>query len=620
MATRTQTGVADRSAAVERMAVDWALSEALLGGTRTMRAAGETYLPRWPKEESAAYTTRLSTAVLFPAYQRTIQTLSGKPFSKPIVIGEDVPLRIVEWLKDIDMQGRDINAFAADVMEAALGYGLSGILVEFPPAQGVRTQAQEQAAGFRPYWVHIRQQQILGWRAENVGGVWKLTQLRIMECIEEPDGEFGTVYIDQVRILEPGAWSTYRRGGLDMSGDWTKFEEGVTSLKAIPFVPVHAGRTGFMTAKPPLIEVAHLNVSHWQSASDQQTILHVARVPILAVSGVEDDKWELTVGSATATKLPEGGKLMYVEHSGAAIGAGVTELEKIEERMRQAGAELLVITPRVTATQVQTENAVGMCVLQRIVADFEDALDQALQITADYVREAGGGHLTLFNDFGVATLQEASAQLLLQTNQAGKLSDETLHSEFQRRGILSTDLSWAEEQDRIEAQGPALGAMAPTPAAPSIAAPGVDFPPYRPGLDATELDARLNALRDQILASVVAPTPAMDNAALAEAILAGFRQMPAPQITVEAPTINVTVPEQVPPVVNIAPAAITVESPQITLPTITVNVPEQHPPVVNVAPATVNVSSPPVNVTIEKGGAVKFTEDSDGNITGAVMQ
>jgi hypothetical protein len=73
-------------------------------------------------------------------------------------------------------------------------------------------------------------------------------------------------------------------------------------------------------------------------------------------------------------------------------------------------------------------------------------------------------------------------------------------------------------------------------------------------------------------------------------------------------------------VVNIAPAAITVESPQITLPTITVNVPEQQPPVVNVAPAAVNVNSPPVNVTIEKGGSVKFTEDSDGNITGAVMQ
>jgi len=35
-----------------------------------------------------------------------------------------------------------------------------------------------------------------------------------------------------------------------------------------------------MQAKPPLLDLAWLNVEHWQSASDQSNILHVARVPI----------------------------------------------------------------------------------------------------------------------------------------------------------------------------------------------------------------------------------------------------------------------------------------------------------------------------------------------------
>jgi hypothetical protein len=293
--------------------------------------------------------------------------------------------------------------------------------------------------------------------------------------------------------------------------------------------------------------------------------------------------------------------------------------------MRQAGAELLVIDPgRITATQIQTENAVGMCVLQRITQGFEDALDQALQITADWVGEATGGHVTVFNDYGAATLQEASAQLLLSTNQAGKLSDETLHSEYQRRGILSADVSWEDEQARIEQQGPALGAMTTVSGVASAeglqpAAGGSPAP--TPSFDMATLDAHLVALRDELMSGIAgATTPAMDSAALASAIIDGFRQIPAPQITVEAPTINVTVPEQQPPVVNISPAAITVESPNITLPTITVNVPEQTAPVVNVEPAAVTVNSPPVNVTIEKGGSVKFTEDADGNITGATMQ
>ena len=102
--------------------------------------------------------------------------------------------------------------------------------------------------------------------------------------------------------------------------------------------------------------------------------------------------------------------------------------------------------------------------------------------------------------------------------------------------------------------------------------------------------------------------------------IAASEPQPPAQITVEAPQITVNVPEQPAAQINIAPAAITVEAPQITLPEINVTVPEQQPPVVNVAPPNVNVSSPPVNVTIEKGGSVKFTEDDEGNITGAVMQ
>lgn len=605
------TGVQDTSLAVDMMAPDWALAAALLGGTRAMRAAGQTYLPKWPKEDAAAYATRLSVSVLFPAYQRTVQTLAGKPFSKPITIGEDVPARFAPWLADIDLQGRNLDTFASDVMQTALGYGLAGILIDYPPALGVRTQAQEQAAGLRPYWIEVKPQQILGWRAERVGGFWKLMQLRLAEVVEVPDGDFGTEMIDQVRVLEPGSWRLYRASD---AGVWSLFDEGVTTLNVIPFVPVYGGRTGFMTATPPLIEVAHLNVAHWQSASDQQNILHVARVPILTVTGVDDPAWEMTVGSSSAIKLPTDSKMEFVEHKGMAIEAGAADLKVLEERMRQAGAELLVIDPgRITATQIQTENAVGMCVLQRITQGFEDALDQALQITADWVGEASGGHVTVFNDYGAASLQEASAQLLLSTNQAGKLSDETLHNEYQRRGILSADVSWEDEQARIEMQGPALGEMGPgapiDPAtglpttAPTIGAPAANPPAPQSAFDMDALVAAIGA--------ITFPAP-----------IVNVEAQPAPQITIEAPTINVTVPEQAAPIVNIAPAAITIESPTITLPEITnnVNVPAQEPPIVNVAPPNVNVSSPPVNVTIEKGGSVKFTEDNDGNITGAVMQ
>lgn len=457
--TELKKTVATKTDAVLAMEADWALADALMGGTRTMRMAGKTYLPQFPKEEDAAYEKRLKASVLFPAFKRTVQTLAGKPFSKQLALSEDMPSEIKTLTEDIDLQGRNLHAFCAEVFRSVLGRGLAGILVEYPvvkanttPGANPLTQADEKAQGLRPYWVEIKATQLLGWRAARANGAWVLTQLRFMECVSEEDGPYGEKSVEQVRVITPTTWEIHRQNA---KKEWVLYDNGINTLGVVPFAPVYGERLGFMSGRPPLIEVAHLNVAHWQSASDQQNILHVARVPILAAVGVEDT-YNLVVGAQSATKLPLGADLKYVEHSGKAIEAGAKDLADLEERMRQAGAELLVLAPKITATQVHTENALGMCLLQSITEDFEDAVDYALSLTAKWLRQAKGGTVTVFKDFGAATLAEASAQLLVGMALAGKLSDETLHAELQRRGILAADVTWEQERERIEAQGPAL--------------------------------------------------------------------------------------------------------------------------------------------------------------------
>lgn len=453
--------VRKQSKAMTEMSRPWPMIDALLGGTQKMREAGKAYLPQWPNEDANFYKQRLDTATLLPAFQRTIDVLSAKPFSKPLTIGEDVPARFAPWLEDIDLQGRNLHAFSADILEEALSHGLSGILVEYPRAEGVRTQAEEAAAGIRPYFIHIHPGQILGWRAECKAGVWQFTQLRILETVCVPDGEFGEKEIEQVRVLTPGAWQVYRKtdpvGGTEQ---WAVFEEGTTTLNLIPFVPVYGQRKGFMKARPPLLDLAYQNVEHWQSKSDQQTILHVARVPILLLTGFPDDT-TVTIGASTAVRTASAdANMKYVEHGGQAIGAGKESLLSLEDQMRQTGAELLVIKPGNTSIpQTMADNEPGKCALQRIVEDVEDALDTALDIMAKWVGEPDGGHVDIFDDFGAATLAEASADMLLKANIAGKISDETFFAEIQRRGLIGDDVTWDEEQERIAEQKPPLGSL-----------------------------------------------------------------------------------------------------------------------------------------------------------------
>jgi hypothetical protein len=426
------------SAAVAAMAVEWPMLEALMGGTARMRGCGERLLPRWPGEEPESYRARLATATLFPALRRTVSAMVGKPFAKALTLA--APAEIAGWADDIDLEGVSLHVFAAEMFAEALTYGLAGILVETPlPVEGVITQADQAAAGVRPYFVRVMHGQILGWRTEAVNGRRVLSQLRLSETCAQADGAFGEAAVERVRVLEPGKWAVWERAD-PRSDAWTLKEEGLSGLSVVPFVPLYGTRVDFMRGQPPLLDLAYLNVKHWQSQSDQDTILHVARVPILALVG-GDKTTALTVGSGTAVSLPVGGDLKFVEHSGAAIAAGQASLDALESQMIQAGAELLVRKPgERSATEALGDAEANKSDLQRLVENFEDSLDQALFLMARYAGLDDGGSASLFKDFGAATLAAASGQLVLAMRAAGLISAETAVAEMKRRGELQAEV------------------------------------------------------------------------------------------------------------------------------------------------------------------------------------
>jgi hypothetical protein len=75
---------------------------------------------------------------------------------------------------------------------------------------------------------------------------------------------------------------------------------------------------------------------------------------------------------------------------------------------------------------------------------------------AQWVGEQTGGHVSIYRDFGAATLAEASADLLYKMRSSGSLSLETLINECKRRGILSPDIDTAQEITRAKADAPEM--------------------------------------------------------------------------------------------------------------------------------------------------------------------
>lgn len=448
--------VNERDPRMDNMAATWPKLEALKGGTPAMRKAAKTYLPQQPKEDNEDYAYRLATSTLFPAFMRTCGVMAGKPFSKELTLNK-VPSAVLSLMNDVDGQGRSIHAFASDVFaDCGIEFGFGGILVDFTKTEeDVKTVADEKKAGLRPYWVHIKKDQILGYKAENRGGTMVLTQLRISEQREVDDGEFGVSYVDVVRVYYPGRWELYQAAA--DGKNWVKVEEGQMSIGVIPFVPLYGVRLGFMEGVSPLLDLADLNIKHWQQQSDQDDSTRFARKRMVVFTGITDGD-QMTIASNYAIQLPKDADAKVVQGSAESVTVGRTELDALEQQMIQTGAELLVALPgQRTATEASNDAEANKSMLQSIVENFEDALDAALQLTADWLGAGEGGTVSLFKDFAVNSLTDASAQLVLSMNMQGLITKETALKEMQRRAVLSPDLDVKTEVELAENDAPDLG-------------------------------------------------------------------------------------------------------------------------------------------------------------------
>lgn len=451
--------VDSQSAAVADMAEAWPRIDALSGGTGAMRKAGKAFLPQFAAEPAEAYKIRLDAAVLFPAFAHTSEVLAAKPLSKAIGI-KDVPPDIEALFEDIGGPGVTLHALAGTLMLECLRPGLVGVLVDMPPRPAdVRTLADEQAAGLRPRFAVYKAGSILGWRCDEMGG---LAQLRLMEEVCEPDGDWGEKAVRQVRVLTPGAWATYRKVMKDGKEVWALHTDGETTIKRIPFAFFYGIREGFGIGRPPLEHLAHQNVLHWQSSSDQQTLLRTARVPILFAKGLKEDE-PIVIGAASLTRTTNHEASMeFVEHSGAAIEAGRQSLKDLEDQMRQTGAELLVQRPMTaTATQTVSETEASRSILQRIAEGFEESLEECITLAGEWTGQKIAPNVTVYKDFGAAHISDNAVNTLLTAEEKGVVSTETAFKGLQRRDLVPQEITWEEEWARIAAQPPKTSAPAP---------------------------------------------------------------------------------------------------------------------------------------------------------------
>lgn len=443
------------TAAYEYMMPMWDIIDTLLGGTGAMRAAGEKYLPRHTEEESSSYAERLEMTVLYNKFEQTLDELSGRPFSDPIKLGEDIPPEIQNLLGDIDLEGNNLDTFCRQWFRTGFGKAFCHVLVEMPRIEEIegqrRTRADDLRENVRPYWVLIDPEDVVAMYSEVVDGQERLTHVRIREVQVEQVG-FEEVSREFIRVLEPGCVDIWEKQIIRKKAKWTLVDTFNTGLDKIPLITFYSSRLSLGFGKPPLLDLAYLNVTHWQSTSDQRNILTVSRFPMLAVSGVDEDEANehIKIGPKRllTTSLPES-RYYYVEAEGNAIISGSKDLEALEKQMESYGSQFLDPRGRnVTATEKLIDTAQSMSILQALILVFEDSVSRALDLTAEWlgVNSGKGGTIELNRDLGAEGVETATLQTLDNARTRGDISRETYLTELKRREVLKHDFDSAKDK------------------------------------------------------------------------------------------------------------------------------------------------------------------------------
>ena len=150
---------------------------------------------------------------------------------------------------------------------------------------------------------------------------------------------------------------------------------------------MNANPGGPLTARPPLSDLAWLNLAHWQSSSDQRHILHLARVPLLFGRNLQIGAGELEIGpNRPILNDDPASELKFVEHSGAAIEAGRQDLIDLEDKMAVMELEMLSRPQAgpVTATARRLDAAQNHAALAGILQALRSGLNQAFMLAASW--------------------------------------------------------------------------------------------------------------------------------------------------------------------------------------------------------------------------------------------
>lgn len=445
----------------------WQLIRDCISGQDVVKQNQKRYLPKpnaadCSPENDARYLAYLERAVFYNVTDNTLRGLVGQVFSTDPVVELPDAMAFIE--QDVDGAGVTLTQQAKKALNNTLAFGRCGLLTDFPRpnADGTPfTAAQIQEGSAKPTITMYDPEQVINWRTRLVAGR-KLLSLVVIstEYIAVDDGfelksdrEWRVLRLDEQDLYVQEVWRKRELANTPTDDDLDFYihetimptDYNGNRLAYIPFQFVGALNNNEMPDKPPMYDMAVLNMAHYRNSADYEESVYMVGSPTPYFTGLTD-QWlnetmdgKVQLGSRAAVSLPKGstaGLLVATEN-----GLVKEAMADKERQMVALGAQLVEQkTVQRTLGEAKMEKAVVNSTLVQCAKNVAAGYQQSLEWACDFYGSSPEEvDYQLSTDFAIAGMTPEERQAWLNDFNGGAVSWSELRYAYRQAGIAYLD-------------------------------------------------------------------------------------------------------------------------------------------------------------------------------------
>tara|TARA_R110000772_G_scaffold42318_1_gene98305 strand:- start:10591 stop:12042 length:1452 start_codon:yes stop_codon:yes gene_type:complete len=442
--------------------------------TRIDTATGTLYLPPPnPTDESAenraryrSYKTR-ANFVNFTGH--TKDAFAGMVCRKDPII--QVPVSLEPMIYNADGMGNSLYTVIKRSLDEVLQVAREGLLIDYPYVNEKKNARQTN--GITPTIKPYCAESIINWKTKTIDGQEVLYLVVLRESIAIAEDDFTDTAEEQYRVLilnDDGDYAQrmYNKDGqllvINDDGDLEIVPKQVSGkpFKFIPFIFLGALNNDPDIDKPPLYDVAEVNIAHYRNSADYEESCFMVGQPTPVLSGLTQN-WvddvlggAVMLGSRAFITLPVGGSAMLLQANANQMPLEGMRLK--EKQLIQIGAKIITEAGGVETAEAARIRFSGQ---NSKLATIVDNIEQAYKMMLEWSLLFIGGtesdiEIKLNKEFYEkgADPQMITAQLMMLDRQIISTSD--IRDYLRRSGNIDSDRSDEDIDDDLGEVNPLL--------------------------------------------------------------------------------------------------------------------------------------------------------------------